>query len=92
MLVKQIVGRGLADDVGELYKLKLEEVASLERMAEKSAQNFWTVLRSANSATCGGWFSGWASCTWALAWRKLCAGFSRHGSVDGRFRRTAGGD
>ena len=40
VLVKQIVGRGLADDVGELYKLKLEEVASLERMAEKSAQNF----------------------------------------------------
>ena len=40
VLVKQIVERGLADDVGELYKLKLEEVASLERMAEKSAQNF----------------------------------------------------
>ena len=40
VLVKQIVGRGLADDVSELYKLKLEEVASLERMAEKSAQNF----------------------------------------------------
>ena len=39
-MVKQIVERGLADDVGELYKLKLEEVASLERMAEKSAQNF----------------------------------------------------
>ena len=40
VLVKQIVECGLADDVGELYKLKLEEVASLERMAEKSAQNF----------------------------------------------------
>ena len=40
VLVKQIVERGLAYDVGELYKLKLEEVASLERMAEKSAQNF----------------------------------------------------
>lgn len=40
VLVKQIVERGFAYDVGELYKLKLEEVASLERMAEKSAQNF----------------------------------------------------
>ena len=40
VLVKQIVARGLAYDVGELYRLKLEEVASLERMAEKSAQNF----------------------------------------------------
>ena len=33
VLVKQIVARGLAYDVGELYRLKLEEVASLERMA-----------------------------------------------------------
>ena len=40
VLISQIVGRGLADDVGELYKLSLGEVASLERMAEKSAQNF----------------------------------------------------
>jgi len=40
VLISQIVGRGLADDVGSLYKLSLGEVASLERMAEKSAQNF----------------------------------------------------
>ena len=40
VLIKQIVDRGLADNVGELYKLTLEEVTSLERMAEKSAQNF----------------------------------------------------
>jgi len=46
VLVTQIVARGLAYDVGELYRLKLEEVASLERMAEKSAQNFLNGLEA----------------------------------------------
>lgn len=40
VLVRQLVERGLVRDVAELYRLKLEEVASLERMAEKSARNF----------------------------------------------------
>ncbi|MEE2714546.1 MAG: NAD-dependent DNA ligase LigA [Verrucomicrobiota bacterium] len=40
VLVRQLVERGLADNIGELYKLTVEEVASLERMADKSAQNF----------------------------------------------------
>ncbi len=40
VLVRQLVERGLVDNVGELYKLTVEEVASLDRMAEKSAQNF----------------------------------------------------
>jgi len=40
VLVRQLVERGLADNIGELYKLTQEEVASLERMATKSAQNF----------------------------------------------------
>ncbi len=40
VLVQKLVEQGLALDVSELYKLKLEEVANLERMAEKSAQNF----------------------------------------------------
>ncbi len=40
VLVRQLVANGLALDVGELYKLSLAEVAALERMAEKSAQNF----------------------------------------------------
>ena len=49
VLVKQIVARGLAYDVGELYRLKLEEVASLDRMAEKSAQNFLDGLEASKS-------------------------------------------
>ena len=40
VLVRQLVESGLVRDVAELYKLKLGEVANLERMAEKSAQNF----------------------------------------------------
>lgn len=40
VLVAQLVKAGLALDVTELYKLKLEELAALERMGEKSAQNF----------------------------------------------------
>src|SRR3989440_1968173 len=38
-IVDQLVDKGLVKDVADLYKLKLEEVAGLERMAEKSAQN-----------------------------------------------------
>jgi DNA ligase (NAD+) len=40
VLVRQLVQSGLVRDVADLYSLKLDEVASLERMAEKSAQNF----------------------------------------------------
>ena len=40
VLVRQLVGRGLVRDVADLYSLKLDEVASLERMGEKSAKNF----------------------------------------------------
>ena len=40
VLVRQLVGTGLVGNVADLYSLKLEEVASLERMATKSAQNF----------------------------------------------------
>ena len=38
-IVDQLVDKGLVKDVADLYSLKEEEVAALERMAEKSAQN-----------------------------------------------------
>jgi len=38
-LVKQLVEQELIRDVGDLYTLELEAVSTLERMAEKSAQN-----------------------------------------------------
>jgi DNA ligase (NAD+) len=38
-IVDQLVDKGLVKDVADLYTLKLEDVAELERMGEKSAQN-----------------------------------------------------
>jgi DNA ligase (NAD+) len=38
-IVDQLVDKGLAKDVADLYSLRLEDVTALERMAEKSAQN-----------------------------------------------------
>jgi DNA ligase (NAD+) len=38
-IVDQLVEKGLVKDVADLYSLKLDEVANLDRMAEKSAQN-----------------------------------------------------
>jgi DNA ligase (NAD+) len=40
VLVAQLVQSGLCHDVADLYKLKLHELVELERMGEKSAQNF----------------------------------------------------
>ena len=38
-IVDQLVDKGMVKDVADLYSLKLEELAELERMGEKSAQN-----------------------------------------------------
>lgn len=38
-IVDQLVDKGMVKDFADLYELKLGEVAALERMAEKSAQN-----------------------------------------------------
>jgi len=38
-IVDQLVDRGMVKDVADLYTLKLDDVAELERMGEKSAQN-----------------------------------------------------
>lgn len=40
VLVAQLVRGGLVRDVADLYRLRLDEVAALERMGEKSARNF----------------------------------------------------
>jgi len=38
-IVDQLVDKGMVKDVADLYSLELEELAELERMGEKSAQN-----------------------------------------------------
>jgi DNA ligase (NAD+) len=50
-LVEQMVDAGLVETPADLFNLKLETVASLERMAEKSAQNLLDALEKAKSTT-----------------------------------------
>jgi DNA ligase (NAD+) len=49
VLVAQLAKSGLVHDVADLYQLKLEPVAALERMGEKSAKNFIDALATSKS-------------------------------------------
>src|SRR5918912_923293 len=48
-LVEQLVAKGMVHDVGDLYHLRLEDVAALERMAEKSASNLLAQIEASKS-------------------------------------------
>jgi len=48
-LVEQLVEKKMVADVGDLYRLKLEDVAALERMAEKSASNLMAQIEASKS-------------------------------------------
>jgi DNA ligase (NAD+) len=43
-LVEQLVDRGLVHDFADLYRLTVDQLSELERMAEKSAQNVVTAI------------------------------------------------
>ncbi len=49
VLAAQLVKNGLAQDVADLYRLQLDELASLERMGEKSARNFLDGIEASKS-------------------------------------------
>ncbi len=49
VLVGQLVKNGLVQDVADLYKLTLDELMNLERMGEKSAQNFLDGIQASKS-------------------------------------------
>jgi len=49
-LTDQLVDRGLVKDLADLYSLKKEKLAGLERMAEKSAQNLLDALGRSKEA------------------------------------------
>jgi DNA ligase (NAD+) len=49
VLAAQLVKNNLVREVADLYSLKLEDVANLERMAEKSAKNFLDALAASKS-------------------------------------------
>jgi len=52
-LIDQLVDAGLIDSVDDLFHLTLEQLAGLERMAEKSAQNILDALNTAKQTTLG---------------------------------------
>ncbi|MCD8523768.1 MAG: NAD-dependent DNA ligase LigA [Saccharospirillaceae bacterium] len=52
-LIEQLVDAGLIDSVDDLFHLTLEQLAGLERMAEKSAQNILDALQVAKKTTLG---------------------------------------
>jgi len=49
VLADQLVEKGLIKDVGDLYKLKLEDLASLPRLAKKSASNLSKQIEASKS-------------------------------------------
>jgi DNA ligase (NAD+) len=50
-IVDQLVDKGLVKDVADLYALKEDEVANLERMAEKSAQNLLAQIENSKKTS-----------------------------------------
>jgi DNA ligase (NAD+) len=50
-IVDQLVEKGLVKDVADLYTLKEGEVAGLERMAEKSAQNLLAEIQGSKKSS-----------------------------------------
>ena len=50
-LVEQLVDRDLVHDPADLYQLTVEQLAGLERMAEKSARNLVAALEKSKSTT-----------------------------------------
>ena len=50
-LVEQMVEQGMIESIADLYHLSLEQLANLERMAEKSARNLLDALEQSKSTT-----------------------------------------
>ncbi|MFQ5682310.1 MAG: NAD-dependent DNA ligase LigA [Candidatus Binatia bacterium] len=50
-LIDQLVDKGLVRDIGDLYRLKKDDLVGLERMAEKSAQNLLDALERSKDST-----------------------------------------
>lgn len=50
-LVEQLVDKSMVDDLADLYELTVEQIAGLERMAEKSAQNLVDALGTSRETT-----------------------------------------
>jgi DNA ligase (NAD+) len=49
-IVDQLVGKGLVKGLADIYSLKLDDLADLERMGEKSAQNLLNEIKGSKKA------------------------------------------
>jgi DNA ligase (NAD+) len=49
-IVDQLLGQGLVKDLADLYSLKLDDLAELERMGEKSAHNLLDEIKDSKKA------------------------------------------
>jgi len=76
-LVEALLEQGLVDDPTGLYRLTEEQVAGLERMGQKSAENVLAALRASKATT-------FARFIYALGIREV--GETTAGSVAGRFK------
>jgi len=50
-IIEQVVDKELVRDAGDLYNLNKEQIASLDRMAEKSAQNLLDAIEKSKTTT-----------------------------------------
>jgi len=50
-IVEQLVAKGLVKNVADLYTLTVDQIANLERMAEKSAQNLISAIEKSKKTT-----------------------------------------
>jgi len=48
--VQQLLDRGMVSSVADLYSLTVEQLAGLERFAEKSAQTLWNEIQNSKNA------------------------------------------
>jgi NAD-dependent DNA ligase len=78
VLVAQLAKSGLVHHVADLYQLKLEPVAVLERMGQRISL---MPLPPANRAIYGGCCSVSAFCTSAQAWQSRLENISRHSTT-----------
>jgi DNA ligase (NAD+) len=50
-IVDQLLAKGLVNDIADLYELKLDSLAALDRMAEKSAQNLLDEIKTSKNSS-----------------------------------------
>ncbi|MBQ8387861.1 MAG: NAD-dependent DNA ligase LigA [Clostridia bacterium] len=85
-IVELLIDSGLISDPADLYGLKVEDVAALERMGEKSAQNLLTAIEGSKAA-------GLERLIYALGIRNVgqvaaTALAARYGELDALFSAT----